>query len=52
MVVWEWIVTDSTIAYASHYWTKRYTNDTPKAWDEMRKKKAFVGFCRIGLADD
>ena len=42
MLAGEWIVADSIIAYVSHHWTTRYTNNVPQAWRKRRLNKTFV----------
>lgn len=39
MVVGEWFVTDSIVAYCSHHWHNRYPNNIPRAWQRISKKK-------------
>ena len=42
MILGEWILTDSIIAYISHSWTTRYTNDIPAAWEKVQKNGKFA----------
>ena len=39
MVVGEWFVTDSIVAYCSHYWHGRYLNNIPRAWQRISRKE-------------
>ncbi|GMH64241.1 hypothetical protein TrLO_g14587 [Triparma laevis f. longispina] len=40
MVVGEWIISDSIIAYLSHHFS-RYTNNVPQSWTRFRKGSHF-----------
>ena len=41
-LVAEWIVADTIIAYVSHHWTSRYTNNVPQAWHKRRLNRTFI----------